>query len=102
MSKTPEEIKAVIEQEIGGDWSRSNLHGCDLHRCLVEPVKRQYENSFKKGEELTLWLVLEECPEEPDTGYKIVFDEETGDFGLVTSGAFIGFYGTFLKTFESM
>jgi hypothetical protein len=69
-------------------------------------VKRVYEDSFKEGETLGLWLVLEEIPES-NSGYKIVFDEASGTFGLAISGAqdndvFIGFYGTFLETLEGM
>lgn len=101
------EVSAIIEQEIDGNWSRSNAHGVDLKRCLiVPPVKRIYEDSFKEGETLALWLVLEEIPES-STGYKIVFDEASGMFGLAISGAhnndvLIGFYGTFLETLEGM
>ena len=100
------EISKIIEREIDGDWSRSNAHGVDLKRCLVAPVKHTYRDSFKEGETIELWLVLEEVPEDK-SGYKIVFDEQTRMFGLATSGfdqpdMFIGFYGTFLATLEGM
>jgi hypothetical protein len=101
------EVSEIIEREVAGNWSLSNAHGVDLKRCLiVPPVKRVYEDSFKEGETLELWLVLEEIPES-NSGYKIVFDEASGMFGLAISGThnndvFIGFYGTFLETLEGM
>jgi hypothetical protein len=102
---TPKEITQIIEGEINGDWSISNLHGCDLKRCLVLPQKKLYFDPSKETENYELWLVLEECPETTD-GYKIVFGEERKEFGLAMSAiegdCFLGFYGTFLETYESM
>src|SRR5688500_5472076 len=100
------EVSKVIEQEINGNWSISNAHGVDLERCLVQPTKQIYEDGLNKNETLELWLVLEEVPEDK-SGYKIVFDETSCMFGLATSGfhkhdCFLGFYGTFLDTLESM
>jgi hypothetical protein len=103
---TSEEITKLIETEIDGDWSRSNLHGVFLKKCLVYPVKKVYEDSFKEGSTIDLWLVLEEVPENTNLGYKIVFDEESKYFGLAVAGLhkdiFIGFYGTFLDTLQGM
>jgi hypothetical protein len=53
-----------------------------------------------------LWLVLEERPDQRN-GYKIVFDESRGDFGLACPGIaghdiFLGCYGSFWTTFEAM
>ena len=103
---TAPEISEIIEREIDGNWSLSNAHGVDLKRCLVAPVKHTYRDSFKEGETLELWLVLEEVPEEKG-GYKIVFDEQERMFGLAVSvvgkpDMFLGFYGTFLETLEGM
>lgn len=100
------EISEIIEREIGGDWARSNSHGVDLRHCLVPPVKQSYQDSFREGETLELWLVLEEVPEDR-SGYKIVFDEQARMFGLAhgeagQSDMFLGFYGTFLNTLEGM
>ena len=100
------EISELIEREIGGNWSLSNAHGVDLRRCLVEPTKRVYEDSFRRGEMIELWLVLEEVPED-QSGYKIVFDEGSQMFGLATSNVagpdvFLGYYGSFLETLEAM
>ncbi|MFL6230742.1 MAG: hypothetical protein ACJ741_18365 [Pyrinomonadaceae bacterium] len=101
------EVSEIVEHEIDGNWLLSNAHGVDLKRCLIAPpVKRLYEDSFRQGETMELWLVLEEVPE-TSSGYKIVFDEGSGMFGLAISGAhsndvFIGFYGTFIETLEGM
>jgi hypothetical protein len=100
------EVSEIIEHEINGNWSLSNAHGVDLRRCLVPPIKRLYDDSFKEGETIELWLVLEEIPEDK-SGYQIVFDEKSCMFGLAIGGAheydvFIGFYGTFLETLEGM
>lgn len=100
------EVSAIIEREINGNWSLSNAHGVHLKRCLIPPAKQLYEDSFKEGETIELWLVLEEIPEDK-SGYKIVFDERSRMFGLAIEGAhkhdvFIGFYGTFLETLEGM
>jgi hypothetical protein len=111
---TPEAVRELIEKEIGGDWSLSNLHGCDLKRCLVPPELREYDDcGFGRPfadppPAIRLWLVLEEVPEERN-GYKIVYDEESGMFGLAVPpvpgkcrDVFIGFYGDFLETYRNM
>jgi hypothetical protein len=53
-----------------------------------------------------LWLILEEDPK-GRKGYKIVFDDSESLFGLATTqkngpDIFLGFYGTFMETLESM
>lgn len=60
----------------------------------------------KKTRRWSLWLVLEEMPEDKSR-YKIVFAEQSGMFGLATDNihgrdVFLGLYGTFLETLESM
>lgn len=66
---TPKEISRIIEKEINGDWSISNLHGCDLKKCLVRPKRRKphFGNEIKE-----FWIVLEELPETLD-GFKNLF-----------------------------
>ena len=56
----------------------------------------------------TVWLVLEERPVERD-GYKIIFNEQRGLFGLASSGCpndpfpvLCGYYGDFPTTLASM
>lgn len=105
---TSVEVRAIIEAEIGGDWSQSNAHGVDLRKCLVQPRKAVCRNTFPKlegGKSLPLWIVLEEKPGTRD-GYLIVFDERRGVFGLGDwngdTPVFLGFHGTFLNALQSM
>lgn len=107
---TSDNVRQLVQQDIGGDWQRSNAHGCDLRRCLVTPVLFEYDDIGIRQPDapagvVRLWLVLEESPESRD-GYKIVFSEQTGMYGLAVPGTerdvFIGFYGTFLETYEAM
>lgn len=99
----PKEITQLIEKEINGDWSISNLHGCDLKKCLVRPRKRPFV--VFGGEKRDFYLVLEENPETCD-GYKIVFDDEKKRFGLAQYGEpydyFLCYYDSFLITFKGM
>ncbi|HKO61507.1 MAG TPA: hypothetical protein VJV03_10135 [Pyrinomonadaceae bacterium] len=100
-------ISQIVRDEIAGNWSVSNAHGVDLKRCLVAPTRRDYADPIVDGRSLSMWLVLEEVPED-QSGYKIVFDEITHQFGLATGDSqrnhdvFLGFYGTFLETLEAM
>jgi hypothetical protein len=102
---TSRDVRELLESEINGDWSRSNGHACDLRRCLVNPEKRPYQNSFSGGID-EFWLVLEEEPE-TRSGYKIIYDEGHQQYGLACPGfsgqdVFIGWYGSFWDSFEGM
>jgi hypothetical protein len=105
---TPDEVRVIVEAEIGNDWSRSNSHGVDLKACLVTPRMISCRNTFPQlegGRPLDLWIVLEETPSKRD-GYFIAFDERTRKFGLaIGSGdvpVFLGYHGSFLDTLEGM
>ena len=101
------ELRARIEQEIDGDWSHTNAHGCDLRQCLVTPFKRSFEDAVDAATTVDLWVVLEEHPESCD-GCKVVYDEKTECFGLASPGIrghdfYLGAYGdTFLEAFDAM
>lgn len=102
----PQEISKIIVDEIGNDWNHSNWHGCDLRKCLVSPQKRLFSDARDTSRTREMWLVLEEHPE-THTGYRIFFDEETRQFGLAVEGkdgrdVWLGFYGSFMQTFEGM
>jgi hypothetical protein len=107
---TSESVRQLIELEIAGNWSLTNAHGCDLRRCLVMPELREYNDcggarAGQSDEIIQLWLVLEELPVD-HSGYKIVYGEESGRFGLAVPGSerdvFIGYYGGFLDAYRSM
>ena len=98
----PTEISRVIEKEINGDWSISNMHGCDLRKCLVRPKKRK----IMFGDRLRdAWIVLEENPETLE-GFKVFYDEETCKFGLAGHSEQYSYvcnlHNTFLEAFESI
>ena len=75
------------------------------------PVLREYDDCggscpfVEPYPVVRLWLVLEEVPEDR-SGYKIVYGEEAGMFGLAVQGSdrdlFIGYFGSFLDTYRSM
>ena len=99
------EVTAIINEEIGDNWNLSNAHGVDLNTCLLTPEKKTFTD-FPSGKICELWLVLEEDPKERK-GYKIVFDDTKGLFGLSTDqqegpDLFLGFYGSFIETLKSM
>ena len=99
---TPKEISKLIEKEINGDWSISNLHGCDLKKCLIRPKRRKL---IFKGETKDFWIVLEEKPGTLE-GFKIFFDDETKKFGLADYSKPYGYvcnsHDTFIAAFKSM
>ncbi len=85
-----------------------NPHGLDFTRCLIKPERVICKNTFPKfrgGKPFEAWLVLEEDPDNGD-GYRIIFDEEVGKFGLAggtrREPAFIGWHGSFLDTVRGM
>ena len=103
---TAEDVKSRIDREIAGQSDFPNPHGLDMSRCLLVPTKKRFEDSFAQGDYLSLWLVLEECPDSRD-GYKIVYDDERDAFGLAIRGrssedVFIGYHGSFLNTVAGM
>ena len=105
---TADQVRAMVLEEIGDDWSRTNAHGVDIKRCLVTPRKTRCRNTFpklNKGKPLDLWIVLEETPKQK-SGYLIVFDEQKQVFGLADWGedtpVFLGFHGSFFDALEGM
>lgn len=107
------DVSRVITEQIGGRESLPNLHGIDLRRCLTTPTvikvthRRVTKGKIQDSTE-TVWLVLEERPVEKD-GYKIIFNERRGTFGLASSGfpddpfpVLCGYYGDFPTTLASM
>jgi hypothetical protein len=99
----PKEIVRIIEKEIGGDWTISNAHGCDLKECLVRPKRRK----FKLFDDTVrnMYVVLEEYPETHE-GYNVIFDSASGRFGLGQStdsrNYVLGFHNSFLAAFKAM
>ena len=107
---SPEALRKKIEDEIGGNWDRSNRHQIDLKQCLLpRPIQRVYENSQYQPDQhedpentrlLLLWLVLKEHGD--DAKYSIVYNERTNSFGLALGKTLIAFYGNFIDTLAAM
>jgi hypothetical protein len=111
---TVKDVSKLIEDEIasvGEAWftrPENNPHGIELSRCLGEPERVLCTNTFpgfRGGKPFEAWLVLEALPNDDD-GYRIIFDEESGKFGLACGTRrdpiFIGWHGSFLNTVQGM
>jgi hypothetical protein len=76
--------------------------------ATIQIINRIVENGRIKDSLETRWLILEEKPREK-VGYKVVFSEHRGEFGLGSVGSETdqhpvpcGFYGDFPTTLESL
>jgi hypothetical protein len=108
---SPEALRKKIEEELGGNWERSNPHQIDLKQCLLQrPIQKVYENSLHRPDLpddpdntrlLLLWLVLKEDPID-DGKYAIVYNERAKIFGLAVGKTLIAFYGSFIDTLAAM
>jgi hypothetical protein len=102
---TADEIKRMIERELESEPDKKNVFGLDLTKCLIEPIRQNYQSAGDPAIYYELWTVLEE--QKDKSGYKIYYDEETGLFGLAirsNNGELldIGSHGTFLETLYGM
>ena len=102
---TSKEVIHIINEEIEGNFDISNLHGVDLKKCLIKPIRQKYVSSLNDNLTFDFWTVLEET--EDKNGYKIFYDEDENSFGLGMKGfknelIYLGNYGTFLETLYGM
>ena len=102
---TADEVQAIVDGELAGDYSITNLHGVDLTTSLTRPPRLIELTDVVTGKMLPVWLVLEAHPEGP--GYIVVYSPEDREFGLgqVADGyepALLGLYGSFIDTFKAM
>lgn len=102
---TSNEVIHIINEEIKGIFDISNLHGIDLKKCLITPVRQRYVSSLNDKIAFELWTVLKET--EDGRGYRIFYDEDENSFGLGMMGfkdelVYLGNYGTFLETLKGM
>jgi hypothetical protein len=109
----PQQVRKLVENEIGDDWAATNHHDVDLRRALVQPrkitvIERRVRNGKLQDRALPVWLVLVERPE-TETGYRIVMKEHQPVFGLASEGfpedehlILGGWYGDFMTTFRGM
>jgi hypothetical protein len=108
-----QDVRKLVEEQIGDNWATTNDHGLDLRQSLVSPERiTVIERLVRKGEVrdrlLEVWLVLSEMPGGGD-GYRIVFREEEPTFGLATPGfandehlVLCGWYSDFMTAFRGM
>ena len=108
---TADDVRALILEQIGSDWAKTNLHGIRVGESLLPPtIVDMVYPSFSDGKRIEhlqpVWLVLEEC--EDGSGYKIIYDEVDSTFGLATPGkngqpaVVVGNYSRFIDAFNGM
>lgn len=84
-----DEVRALVSREIGKRGAERNHHGIRVSERLVDPIRVQMaylrvEDGAVQQDEAWVWLLLEERAD--GSGYKIVYDEKHGLFGLATQG----------------
>ena len=76
-----------------------------IKEFLVNPYKSAVFYDMTKKDIIKLWIVYEELDDD-SSGYKIFYNEEQNDYGLVTSSVgtdyLVGYYGTFIETWKSI
>lgn len=85
---TADDVKQLIESQIAGRWNETNLHGIELRTSLIQRIKlihRRVIGGRSADEVIEAWLVLEEDKENQE-GYKIIYNESNGMFGLASKG----------------
>jgi len=98
---TGQAVARLIREELREAGDPASLHGLDLVRCLLPPVRTRYANPTGEPEVLELWLVFHAPPRDQE-GYEIAYDEERRMFGLAAGGAWVGWYGDFVTTLAGM
>jgi hypothetical protein len=103
---TAGEIRQIVLQEIGSDWTRRNLHALTPRNDLLDvPIRIKMIDAVGE-QEVIGWVVLAES-HDLSTGYAVVFSEPDQQFGLVqfVSGyqpCLFGIYGDFWSAFDGM
>jgi hypothetical protein len=108
-----EQVRALVEFQIGDARDATNLHRVDLRTALVPPRRITVIERLVRDDEFDdrlteVWLVLVEGSETED-GYRIVTALDGSSFGLACAGlthdehlVLVGWYGDFMETFEAM
>jgi hypothetical protein len=99
------ELSRIIELDLACNASTLSWHGRPVAECLCPPERQVFLDSFNNNEPLHLWLVFNESLN-TEEGYKVVYAENEELFGLAVPGTdtpvFIGIYGSFVETLNSM
>ena len=102
---TSDQVRHLVEAEIGDQWNRSNLHHVNLRTCLIEPRKLTFVTA-KDEREVEAWLVLLENPK-GFLGLGVAYQEQTGRFCLVQlvngyEPCLLGLYAGFFEALDAM
>jgi hypothetical protein len=112
MQATAEKVQALVEQELQGLASAgravAGVSSEEASQRLIKPPRMiPVEVGAPLGVE-TVWLVLDERPDDEDGGYLVVYCSRRSKFGLAIKAqgesyaTMIGFYGTLADTCASM
>jgi hypothetical protein len=93
---TAEEVFSLIEAEF------ASVNTLPRPFELLKPPQRGEFISDTDGAVWDLWLILN-SPLGMGRGYKIVFDEQSRQFGIATApSVFVGFWGSFAQTLDAL
>jgi hypothetical protein len=109
------DVKRMVELEIISEKGKKTEHGhIEFERIndfLTDPpYKKQFFNPVDASTEFH-WVVLDEDKTSKDNGYLVFYSQVDGAFGLGTkttmtkgieAGTFLGIFGTFISTLDSM
>lgn len=100
---TSSQVRALVEREIGGRWHWPDPDGIDLRQCLIEPERLELLDA--RDQPFEAWLIVRSVP--GCEGYGLIYEPDSGSFGLVVSVAsgvpvFIGLYGDIFDTLSGM
>jgi len=110
---TASDVRVLVEDQIGERWDESNPRDINLRHSLVPPQRMKFTHWFVGDagvayRNIDAWLVLEERRKKSD-GYKVIYDEQTGKFGLALRGwhndpylSVDTFFGDFWSAFNAM
>ena len=101
-----QQVKQIVEAEIRGEWTRTNLHHVNLRVSLLETPEMVTAIAAGSEQEVQVWLVLVECPGDTNT-YGVAYSEQDSAFGLIQFAegyepCLLGIYGGFWETFDAM
>ena len=108
-----QQVRELVEAQIGDNWAITNDHGVNLRRALVTPKKiTAFERNVRNGKLgdrlVKVWVVLVEKTE-TGNGYRIVMKDDEPKFGLASEGfpsdehlVLNGWNGDFMTAFQGM
>jgi len=106
---TPQQVKALVDQEIARDPQRAQPLELDSYCRPALPALTTFKDSWHENRDITLWSILkDDLRAALGNGYEVVYSEEEGLFGLAVGvkdqekAVLVGFYGSFLETMEAM